>query len=174
MNNCYPLNIIELKPENKQIDEIQKLFEQTPQYFILTKGHSPQGNEAKQMLEEKPFGYSKLAKSMGIYLQDKLIGYIDLVKAFPHPDSVTIGLLMISEPNQGKGLGRQSYYLLENLIKSWKKFNTVRIGILEVNSQVIPYWEKLNFQDTGKRLDFKENDISTKIMIFEKKIKTTD
>lgn len=170
MKNSYPLKIVELKTTDEQIEEIQKLFQQTPQYFIKTKGHPPQGNEARKMLEEKPLGFSELAKSLGIYHQQELIGYIDLIKSFPHPNSVTIGLLMISELNQGKGWGKKSYQLLEQIISGWGNFNTIRIGILEVNSQVVPFWEKLNFQDTGKRLAFNENEISTKIMIFEKKI----
>jgi ribosomal protein S18 acetylase RimI-like enzyme len=73
-----------------------------------------------------------------------------VIRGFPDPTTAHLGLLLISESAQGRGIGRVGYMAIEDVIRSWAGCRCVRIGVVRTNEGVIAFWKKVGFAETGE------------------------
>jgi GNAT superfamily N-acetyltransferase len=99
-----------------------------------------------------------------------MIGCIDVIRGYPRPNTATIGLLLIAEGSQRKGIGSEAYRSIEAVIRSWRTCTTARIGVVATNSQVLPFWESLGFVSTGERKTYEYGPIHSQIIILSKEL----
>lgn len=71
-----------------------------------------------------------------------------MILNWPEKNKAHIGLLLLGESFQGKGLGVKSYNLLEKYIKD-QGIQMIRISVVESNP-VEDYWIKMGFERTGR------------------------
>lgn len=62
-----------------------------------------------------------------------MFGCADIIRGFPNQKIAMIGLLLISENYQAKGLGRIVYELVEKFCLFWPEIERARIGVAETN-----------------------------------------
>lgn len=134
------------------VDELQKVFERSPRYTLNIDGlDSVPEDSAKLALEALPPNI--LMKDKYVFLvtyKGQNIGAIDLIKGYPTTDIAYIGLLILCEDQQGKGLGRLTYEVLESFILNKLKLGKIQLSYVESNP-VGEYWSKLGFYKIGER-----------------------
>jgi RimJ/RimL family protein N-acetyltransferase len=105
------------------------VLEAAPRYFELVTGLPPGPAEA----------------------DDAMIGCADVIRGYPTPDKAVIGLLLIAEPWQRKGIGRAFERLVCRTFADWPEITTARIGVVASNPGALAFWRKLGYRETGER-----------------------
>lgn len=124
----------------------------SPTYSQLVLGHTSDGSTAELIFTERPPGTSVEQKHVfGIYESDDMIGCIDAIRDWPDQGTCHIGLLLIDEQHQGRGIGRQAMRLLCDRIRQWHGITTLRIGVVASNAPAFQFWRTMGFDETGER-----------------------
>lgn len=155
-----------------QMADLQRIFEEAPDYSMRIMGHPPGQAEAQSTYTILPPDKDYKDKFVySVYLGNKMIGCVDLVRGNPDSTTAMLGLLLLSEKYQSQGYGCATYEVLESSILNWPEIKTVRIGVVATNSIVIPFWKKMGFMDTGIRKPYRYDQLESEHWIFEKTIK---
>src|SRR5450759_2434976 len=105
---------------SEDVAALFSLLEETPEYSIIIEGRLPTIEDAKAALSETPPGKEMKDKFFGGYWKDSvLVGCMDLIRGYPEPDILSLGLLLFSETNQGQGFGIHALAHIANLSRSW-------------------------------------------------------
>jgi len=157
-----------LEGREGEIAEVQRVLAESPNYYINTSDGLPSPEDGEELFAAIAPGKEFQDKFVfGIYLNNYMIGCIDLCRGFPDESTVTLGLLLLSEKHQKKGLGAGAYKKLEEIIKGWGNFEKIRIGVLVSNIEVLPFWKKMGYTEKGRK-PYKHGDIKTEVITLEK------
>lgn len=128
---------------------IQAVLDQAPTYTMNTEGVPMSPSGAQETLRTIPPGFSFDRKRVFLIQSGgEDVGVADVLEGFPSQGIAFIGLLLLAEPHQGKGLGAQAYQLLEAYVKQ-NGLARVQIAVVDSNP-VEKFWEKMGFLRTGK------------------------
>ena len=159
-----------LKGSEKDIAEVQRVLEEAPTYSLNISGKLASPEDGKELFAEIPPGRSFDDKFIfGIYLDNEMIGCIALLRGFPDESTIMLGLLLLSEKYQRKGLGTKVHNKLEEVIRTWKNFEKIRIGVLITNVEILSFWAKIGYKEKC-RSPYKHGDIETEVITLEKSI----
>ena len=155
------------KEEN--LNELQLVHEQAPTYSLNISGELPSSNAAAEVFSAIPenFNYDKKFV-IGVWLENELIGIMDLLRGYPNNETAMLGLLLLKEKYQGKGLGKKSFEELLIFINSWAEINKMRISVIENNRQVLEFWHSLGFIETGVRRPYENGKVISEAIVLEK------
>jgi GNAT superfamily N-acetyltransferase len=169
--NRVAVTIRTLTGEPAQMRDLQRVFEDAPGYFERTTGVPPGPAEAQSTYSILPEGKGYPDKFVfGIYASDTMVGCADLVRGYPDPATATLGLLLISEPHQGRGIGRQAHQLIEGFAQDWGTCERMRIGVVRSNSGVMPFWIGLGYQPTGEVRPYRCGSVQSEVVILQKRL----
>jgi len=167
-NKNFELKI--LKDNEKNITAVQRVLEGTSTYCVRVTGHTATREDAEEIFSSIAPGKEYKDKFVfGLHLDNHLIGCIDLCRGYPDESAVMLGLLLLSEKYQRQGFGTQAHKKLEEIIKKWKNFEKIRIGVLIPNLEVLPFWKKLGYTEKA-RSPYKQGDIETEVITLDKSI----
>ena len=93
---------------------------------------------------------------------------MDLLRGYPNNETAMLGLLLLKEKYQGKGLGKKSFEELLIFINSWAEINKIRISVIESNRQVLEFWHSLGFIETGVRRPYENGKVISEAIVLEK------
>ncbi len=140
-----------LKGEPQEMAELQQVLERAPAYFELATGGPPGPAEAQSTYSALPPGKTYADKFVfGVYRGDRMVGCVDLIRAYPDAHTAHVGLLLIAEPFHRKGVGTAAYRAVEDYVRAWNACDRMRIGVVGTNDRVISFWSKLGFAPTGE------------------------
>jgi len=149
--------------------ELQAVLEACPTYAQRVTGLPVGAADAQSTYTVLPEGKSYDDKFVfGVYLGRRMVGCIDLIRGYPDPATALIGLLLIAEPYQRKGIGNTAYRLLESEIRGWRTCSKVRLGIVRTNEAVTPFWQSLGFTPTGEVKPYRYGPVISEVVIFDK------
>ncbi len=152
-------------------EALQRILEAAPTYSMRISGALPLSTDAEAVFVALPPGVEFANKFVfGIYLKDKLIGFIDLIRGYPDARVAMLGLLILSEKFQAQGLGRRAYRLIEDVVRGWDGMSTIRIGVVESNAQVRSFWERCGFVSTGVSKPYENGNIRSQTIVLEKSL----
>lgn len=161
----------ELAQEEEDMSELQRVLEEAPDYCLRTSGLPVSPNSAKDLVSALPPDSSYDEKHVyGIYRNGEMVGCIDLICGYPKPDTAMLGLFLLSESCQRKGLGKQAYTFLERKIQAFGDIKRIRIGVVRTNDIVLPFWKKLGFIETGELKPYQHEHVSSETIVLEKEI----
>jgi RimJ/RimL family protein N-acetyltransferase len=130
---------------------LQAVLEAAPRYFECVTGLPPGGAEAQSTVTALPEGKSYDDKFVwGLYEDGAMIGCADVVRGWNTREKAIIGLLLLAEPWQRRGLGRAFATLLEQTIAAWPEITTLRLGVVATNHDALAFWRRLGFRATGE------------------------
>lgn len=153
------------------MNDLQSVLEAAPEYSQLVTGAPPGRADAQSTFTIVPPNKGYQDKFVfGIYAEGKCVGCVDLIRGYPASDTATLGLLLVAEPFQRQGVGSAAYTLVEDRIRAWGSCTRVRIGVVETNGQVIPFWQQLGFQPTGEIKPYRYASVVSRTIIFEKAV----
>jgi RimJ/RimL family protein N-acetyltransferase len=149
-----PLSFLTLRPLTGQPAEmaaLQRVLEAAPAYFLTVTGLAPGNAEAQSTFTALPPGKTYEDKFVwGLYEGDAMIGCADVIRGYPVRDKAVIGLLLLGEPRQGRGLGRAFAALVEQAIAAWPEIRCLRLGVATPNAGALAFWRKLGYGETGE------------------------
>lgn len=147
------LETVSYTPENAA--RTQRVLEAAPEYERLVTGNDVAQNAGEEFLTELPPGKTHADKATFIVrCEGEDVGVIDCIRAWREVGFAHIGLLLIAEVHQGRGVGRMAMNALQEwLAANWSETHTLRIGVIENNVAAFAFWKKLGFVDTGERRD---------------------
>jgi GNAT superfamily N-acetyltransferase len=131
---------------------MQSVLAAAPGYFEAIQGGPAGPAEGVRVFTDLPPGRSYADKIVyGLCAGDKLIGCADVVRGWNAADKAIIGLLLLAEAWQGRGLGRAFAALVEQAIGGWPEIATVRVGVVAANVRALAFWRRLGYRETGER-----------------------
>src|SRR5205809_5249751 len=126
-------------------------LEASPTYFATVTGLPPGPAEAQSTFTALPPGKDYDDKRVwGLYAGDNMIGCADVIRGYPVREKAVIGLLLLAEHWQHRGLGRAFALLVEQVIGGWREITTLRVGVVDRNTAALAFWRKLNYAETGE------------------------
>lgn len=133
---------------------LQRVLEDAPAYSERVTGHPPGPADAQSTFSVLPDGMDYRSKFVWGVLLDGAdsgwVGALDVIRGWPDPTTALLGLLLIAEPHQGRGLGRAAYEAVEAEIRGWPEIDRVRVAVVETNADTLPFWSRMGFTETGK------------------------
>lgn len=158
----------QLNGEPGEMDALQRVIEAAPRYLYRITGHPPGAAEAQSLFTVLPEGKTYDDKFVyGVYQGDTMVGCADVIRAYPAPGSAWLGLLLIAEPFQRQGVGAAAYGLLEEQIRTWPVAR-IRLGVVRTNDEVLPFWRKQGFVETGEVKPYRCDKVISETVILQK------
>jgi len=158
-----------LTGEPGQMRELQRVFEDAPDYYERTTGVPPGPAEARSTYSVLPEGKDYSDKFVfGIYVDEAMVGCADLIRGYPDPATATLGLLLIGQSHQRRGIGRRALQLIERSAQDWGTCERMRIGVVRSNAGVMPFWISLGYQPTGEVRPFRYGSVQSEVVILQK------
>jgi RimJ/RimL family protein N-acetyltransferase len=123
-----------------------------PGYRLVCEGRLPIPEDVQELLTDRPPGSFPEQKHVyGILLGEQLIGCIDAIRGWPEPDVCFIGLLLLSEAYQKRGLGRRAFQALVEQVSRWPEIRRLALAVIATNAGAARFWRSLGFVETGER-----------------------
>jgi GNAT superfamily N-acetyltransferase len=145
------LRLCELAGEPAELAALQAVLEAAPRYFEMVTGAPAGRTEAQSTLSALPPGRSYADKRVfGLYAGDEMIGVADVVRGWNAPGKAILGLLLLAEPWQRRGIGRAFEALVERRIAEWPEIETLRVAVATTNRQALAFWRSVGFRETGE------------------------
>lgn len=113
--------------------------------------------------------------SIFLVLSDPLNGIVGCVNLRLEEESVYLGMFAVSPVLQGKGLGRKLIDAAEGWTAEQGR-KRLKMWVISVRTELIAWYSRLGFRDTGHRVAFKEDGLSgphlrpLEFMVLEKEI----
>ncbi|HET6560808.1 MAG TPA: GNAT family N-acetyltransferase, partial [Marmoricola sp.] len=102
------------------VDALQALVESDSAYVERVTGHPPGPADAQSLLLIRPPALAEADKVvLGAWEGDDMVGVVDLLRRWPDPDTVHVGLLQVHGHHQGRGLGRVIHDLVLDEVHGW-------------------------------------------------------
>ena len=160
-----------LTGERTELQELQRVLEEAPTYSHRLTGGPPGPAEAQSLYTALPEGKSYDDKFVfGVYLEEAMVGCVDLIRGYPNAATAMLGLLLISERHQHRGVGRSTYALVEQFAQSWAGCDRLRIAVVRSNDEVLPFWTKLGFEPTGEVKPYRCGAVVSEHVALEKRL----
>jgi RimJ/RimL family protein N-acetyltransferase len=148
-NSLLALRLLRGAPA--EMAALQCVLESAPDYFQRVTGSPPGGAEAQSTFTALPPHKNYEDKFVwGLYADEAMIGCADVVRGYPTREKAVIGLLLIGEPWQRRGLGRAFASLIEHAIGAWPEVARLRIGVVASNLGALAFWRELGYRETGE------------------------
>jgi len=150
---------------------LQRVLEAAPAYFETVTGGPPGGAEAQSTFTALPPRKSYDDKLVwGLYSGDAMIGCADVIRGYPARDAAVIGLLLLAERWQRRGLGRAFAALVERRIASWPEIRRFRIGVVASDGGALAFWRTLGYRETGEVKPAAEAGFAADVIVLEKPV----
>ncbi|MGZ3775575.1 MAG: GNAT family N-acetyltransferase [Bdellovibrio sp.] len=170
--HSFSHDLLELKCIGSDMAEVvQEIYFNAPTYFRRVDGTEPLPGMALKDINDFPpkrgDQYIKIAAL--ISENSKPIGYADLHVNYRCKGMSYLGLLILREDAQGKGLGRRVYNLVEKFLIEQFDVEKIYLGVSDHN-QVQAYWIKMGFVPNGFTYKWQGEKIESMVTEMEKKL----
>ncbi len=164
----YRIKLISVS-NNELKNEALNIYLKNDYYFSKISDASQNISNIEEDIETIPDGVHKNQKNYKlISFNDEILGVVDYLTHYPEKNTVLIGLLIIKNNRQKKGIGTKIFRYLENSFKN-KNFLKIRIGVLVDNQIGLSFWKKQNFKEIERKfLKFEKSE--KEVIVMEKEI----
>lgn len=161
-----------LHGEPDEMAALQRVLEAAPAYAERVTGAPPGRADAQSTYSVLPPGKGYEDKFvLGIEHDNRMVGCADLIRGYPDDDVALLGLLLIAEPFERRGIGAAAYGPIERCVRAWGPGCTrVRIGVVMTNASVVPFKTKLGFVPTGEVKPYRYANVVSETRVPEKSL----
>jgi len=153
-----------------EVAALQCVLEAAPDYFLRVTGTLPGEAEARSTFTALPRDKGYEDKFVwGLYEGEAMIGCADVIRGYPVREKAVIGLLLLAQPWQRRGLGRAFSGLVEHAIADWPEILRLRIGVVASNEGALAFWRKLGYRETGE-IKAGEQEFVGQVVVLEKPV----
>jgi len=126
---------------------VLRVFIEAPSYTALVKGRSPSTEDVDDFFFGKPVGTNTAQKSVfGFFVEREMIGCADVIRSYPTDDCIWIGLMLLTEANQGRGYGKVALKLLIEMAGEWG-YRTAQLAVVSTNPRAYAFWQREGFDE---------------------------
>ncbi|MCY9836325.1 MULTISPECIES: N-acetyltransferase [Aeromonas] len=136
---------------SSHIQWLEEVVLATPAYSWLTEGKAPNPADALEILRACPPGIGEHDKFvLAIQEEEVLLGCVDLVRGYPDKQTAYLGLLLLKECWQRRGVGSELVARLMGMAAGWG-CTTLRLGVIETNAPALHFWSKHGFKQVDRK-----------------------
>jgi GNAT superfamily N-acetyltransferase len=158
-----------LEGEPADMAALQAVIEGAPRYAELVTGVPPGPADAQSVYTMLPPGKGYEDKFvLGIESNATMVGCIDCIRGYPAANTAYVGLLLVAERHQRRGIGQAACRALEAFVRRWDGITTLRLGALRTNAPAQHFWRVQGFRPTGETKPYRYGPIVTDSLLFEK------
>ena len=155
--------------EPRELVDLQRVIEAAPGYAELVTGVPPGFADAQSTYTALPEGKTYDDKFVyGIYLDDEMVGCVDLIRGYSDEVTAFLGLLLIGEPFQRRGVGSAAFRAVERVVSNWGSCHRIRLSVLRAHDHAIPFWTSLGFAATGETKPYAYGTVVSEHVLYEK------
>lgn len=132
---------------SEDITEFYNFILNNTDYFTDYVQHTPTKQEVREefLIDVPPNINLQNKEVFGIYNQEELIGFLDLLFHYPDDSTCMIGYLVIDQRYRKQGLGQKIYNEVVTYL-SKRDISKVRLGVIKDNIPAVKMWEKQGFE----------------------------
>jgi ribosomal protein S18 acetylase RimI-like enzyme len=138
------------------VDALQQVYHSVPRYWSMYDlSGAPDGQAQRDLLEaENTPGRTMMGIVRRLQEDDpaagfELIGLIDFRLHWPHTSTAYLGMLMVAEPYQRRGVGSRAWALIAPWLAQSAHVETVRLGVEQFNTDALQFFRHIGFALTG-------------------------
>jgi RimJ/RimL family protein N-acetyltransferase len=128
---------------------LQRCLEDAPDYFERTEGAPAGPGAAGLLLDEAEADPARRVYLLLLRRGSRPAGVIDLWLDQPEPGTAHLGLLLLREPLQAMGLGREASLAVEAALAE-AGFGTLRLSVGDENPGALAFWARLGYAVVGR------------------------
>jgi uncharacterized protein len=162
----------EVAGDPEELAALQRIMESDEDFAVRVTGHPPGPADAQSTLMFVPEGKSPDDKAVfGVWAGDELVGILDLLLRYPDDETLYLGLLLIDRDRQGQGIGAAACQALErDLLPRWPWVRRLRLGVVRTNDQVLGFWRRLGFTETGEVRPWRYDKLESEAILMDKPV----
>jgi len=169
MDNEYGVTIRLLAGERSEMLELQRVLESVPTYSHRVTGAPAGPADAQSTYSILPEGKGYEDKFVfGVYADEIMVGCADVIRAYPDETTAHLGLFLIAEAHQRRGIGGKAYRQVERFARNWEGCARMRLGVVRTNASVLAFWRHLGYAETGEVKPFRYGDVVSESIIMTK------
>ncbi|MDN7855573.1 GNAT family N-acetyltransferase [Burkholderia cepacia] len=124
-----------------------RVFIEAPSYTELVEGRSPSTEDVNDFFFGKPVGTDAAQKSVfGLFVGPDMIGCADVIRSYPTDDCIWIGLMLLTEADQGRGYGKAALKLLIEMAGEWG-YRAAQLAVVSTNPRAYAFWQREGFEE---------------------------
>lgn len=127
---------------------LQAVYQEASDYFERTLGYPPPPEQARHELTEAAADEGRYL--LGIYLEERMIGVLDLRLADPGPFDVRLGLLLLTPDCRRQGLGSWALRILEEWLRKATPTEAVVLTVLAHDYAAQSFFRAHGYRFTGQ------------------------
>ncbi|MCA8097877.1 GNAT family N-acetyltransferase [Burkholderia contaminans] len=126
---------------------VLRVFIEAPSYTALVKGRSPAKEDVDDFFFGKPVSANAAQKSVfGFFVEREMIGCADVIRSYPTDDCIWIGLMLLTEANQGRGYGKAALRLLIEMASECG-YRSIQLAVVSTNPRASAFWQREGFEE---------------------------
>lgn len=150
-------------------DDLQDLLESDPDYTVRVTGYPPGPSDALGLLMMRPDSVPESHKVvLGLFDGDELVAAVDLLRGYPAPEYVFIGLVLVQGPRQGSGVGAAAMAAVERYAGRWPEARRFRLAVVDTNAGVLGFWRRMGFEPTGETRPYRYDHLESTTRLYER------
>lgn len=132
------------------LPQVRDLLDADPGYAHRVTGSGPAEQDAADLLAGAPPELRPDQKTLfGAVDGRGLVAVVDVLRGWPDPATVHIGLLQVHAGRKREGIGRRTHDLLLDQVAQWPEITTFRAAVLATNAEhAEPFWAALDYRPT--------------------------
>jgi GNAT superfamily N-acetyltransferase len=131
--------------------QLQRLYERCAEFWELTEGGSPPPDAAvKELTFAAPGKTVDDSFYFGVYEDEELIAFVQLLRDFPKPAEWFLGLLMLDPAHRSRGLGAE----IHGQVVDWlgaQGATTLWIAVLSQNEGALRFWTRMGYVERERQ-----------------------
>ena len=134
------------------VDALVALVMDNPRYRLETQRRKPHPSDAVDLLRGLPPPAMPQQKYFwGLWLEDEMIGHLEVLRRWPRAHYLYVGSLFIAERWQRQGYGHAAIEMLSSRTHGWPGIRRWRLAVVETQSSALAFWKQCGFSPTGQR-----------------------
>ncbi len=183
MNLPPTISLVPLSAE-WHIDALQQVYWATPGYWAMYNFPAVPAGQAEHDLRtavtmpgrtllgivQRPADAEQTIAESMIASQaapGELIGLLDFRLHWPDEQIVSMGMIMVAEPYQRRGIARQAWTLLQPWLTAQAQMQKARVTVEQFNPTALKFFESVGFRLTGEANRIKVGDKFVRLLAME-------
>ncbi|MFW6776001.1 GNAT family N-acetyltransferase [Nocardioides sp. CPCC 205120] len=152
------------RSDPRDVAALARLLASVPDFSQRVSGRPPGEDDADAVLTAAPPGLPADRKhAVGLWADDdprRLLGFADLLRGWPSPESAHVGLLVTDGGLHGSGLGRRAFDAVAARVRGWPEVSRIQLAVVATNAAAAgPFWRRLGFEPTGRTSPYESGSV---------------
>jgi len=137
-------DLIPITPQNQH--RVWEIYYSNFEYFLATRGRGAAQEDIMETIRRLPPGYNAQKQVfVSIWRMGRPVAVLDLLPGLIGLKGLWLSELIIHADLQGQGLAA---VIVQAIVQAARQagLNEIRLGVMKKNANVVPFWEKMGFE----------------------------